>query len=217
MVTKIFGLNSWSVPGTWNGCVRPAKHLDKAWKTSSKIISPVLSSCRNTHIIQKLVSFTHLFGWMTENAKTKNNQGNILIIDKNWISKFIELLSALTIQILYLILNYVHSRMTIWVSNSLKYAHSETWHAPGHSFALVHVKDKNDQRQHPQLGHVMSRCHDMQSPMRFYANKALKYPQTWILFYCLQCYNNIKVVLPQCQWRGLDPAQWWSGTSGPRR
>lgn len=46
MVTKIFGLKSWSVPGTWNGWARPARHLDKAWNTSSKIISPVLSSCR---------------------------------------------------------------------------------------------------------------------------------------------------------------------------
>lgn len=53
MVMKILGLNGWSVPGTLNGWARPARHLDRAWNTSSKIISPVLSSCRKqnkTHL-----------------------------------------------------------------------------------------------------------------------------------------------------------------------
>lgn len=69
MVTKILGLKSWSVPGTWNGWARPARHLDKAWNTSSKIISPVLSSCttekkhtsnRNWQFISLLSNFWNL-------------------------------------------------------------------------------------------------------------------------------------------------------------
>lgn len=47
---KIFGLKSWSVPGTRKGCARPARHLDSAWNTSSNIISPVLSSCSTNKI-----------------------------------------------------------------------------------------------------------------------------------------------------------------------
>lgn len=62
MVMKILGLKNRSVPGTLNGWTRPARHLDKAWKTSSKIISPVLSSCRtqNQRVTQRHQMIWHI-------------------------------------------------------------------------------------------------------------------------------------------------------------
>ncbi len=48
IVMKISGWNTWSVPGILKGFAKPIKHRDRAWKTSSKIISPVLSSWKQT-------------------------------------------------------------------------------------------------------------------------------------------------------------------------